>query len=184
MFKARHFVLATLVMAFSAASALAGPSDGKDATPGKSFTVSWEEFKGRCANPDAYPQQRRPDRITIQCTNVEREFVPDAPGQVDLANGRRVITTVLSDKFNVASMDNGYALAARPGSCLRYKEIEKTISIERPLTCSEVLGIKGEVSDFCASALDTAKGVNPKLIDTHETGNRVDSCGSAGKGGK
>ncbi|MGK5082865.1 hypothetical protein WDW37_06140 [Bdellovibrionota bacterium FG-1] len=144
---------------------------------GRSFSVTWDEFQRRCADADSFDNQRAPKEIKLQCTNVEREFVPDAPGVMDLALGRHVFTTVLSDKFNVVSMERGFAVATRPSTCLRYKEIEKTITIERPLTCQEVLSIKGEVADFCTSALDMAKHSNPKLIDVHETGVRTDNCG-------
>ena len=68
---------------------------------------------------------------------------------------------------------------------MRFKEVEQVLTIEKPLSCDEILNIKGDLGDYCEGATDLAKGVNPKLIDTHETGNAVDTCpGSSGKGGK
>jgi hypothetical protein len=179
MFKARHFAIVSFVVAFSAVSAFAGGTT----TPGKNFSVSWDEFVGRCRDADSFDNQRAPKEIKIQCTNVEREFVTDAPGSVDLAAVRHVMTTVLSDKFNVGSMGKDYPIATKPGSCLRYKEIEKTITVEKQLTCAEVLAIaggKGDVNDYCASNLDMAKGTSPKLIDVRDTGAVRDTCGAAG----
>jgi hypothetical protein len=177
MFKTHHFVIASLVAMFSIGAAFAGPTG----TPGKNFNISWDEFKGRCANPDSFDNQREPRAITIQCTNTEHEYVADAPGAVDLAANRHVSTAVLSDKFTVSAMEKDYPIATKPGSCQRYKEIAKTITIQRgPLNCADVLGIKGDINDYCASALDSAKSNNPKTIDVSDTGVRVDTCGSQG----
>ena len=172
-----HFVLASLTAMVSVA-AFAGPTQ----TPGKNFNISWDEFTRRCANPDSFDNQREPRAITIQCTNTEHEFVADAPGAIDLAASRHVSTAVLSDKFTVSAMDKDYALGGKAaGSCQRYKEIEKTVTIQRgPLSCADVLAIKGDISDYCAAALDSAKSSNPKTIDVRDTGRVIDTCGTNG----
>jgi hypothetical protein len=183
MFKARHFVIATLALAMSASAAFAGG----DNDHGKRFKIGWDEFVARCKDPDSFDNQREPRQINIVCTNTEREFVPDAPGSLALGATRHVVTAVLSDKFDVSGMERDYPIAQKPSSCLRYKEIEKTFSIQRgPVGCGEVLTIagKGDINDYCASALESAGKTTPKLIDVRDTGSVMDTCGGQGGGKK
>jgi hypothetical protein len=151
-------------------------------------TVSWEEFKYRCSEAKDKPlnQQGKPEHIRLQCTNVERDFVAAEPGFVPLQASRHVMTTVVSDKYDVAAMGRDYpasAAAKNQAPCLRYKEIERTIQVEKSLSCGEILGIKGDVNDYCAAALDMVKGTSPKLIETRDTGVTKDSCAGV-NGGK
>jgi hypothetical protein len=176
MFKTHHFVIASLVAMFSIGAAFAGPTG----TPGKNFNISWDEFKGRCANPDSFDNQREPRAITIQCTNTEHEYVADAPGAVDLAANRHVSTAVLSDKFTVSAMEKDYPIATKPGSCqpmcsglratsttiaLRHSTQPRAIT-PRPLT---------SVTPAFASTLAAAKAQSrSKLRFTQKRGNGME----------
>ena len=150
----------------------------------KSFEINWEDFKARCADPDSFDNQRAPKEIRLQCTSVEREFVPDAPGVLELDSGRQIVTTLLSDKFSVSASQNPLVTQPKTVSCLRYKEVEKSMTLERAMSCVEVLSMKGEPHEYCGSLLNHAKGSNPKLIDVRETGNSVDPCLSVKQKGK
>ena len=96
------FVFAILACA-SLCTHVALAGDGKD-DPGKTDTISWDDFKYRCSDSKDKPlnEQGKPEHIRIQCTNVEREFVPGDPGVLALDAARHVVTTILSDKFDVA----------------------------------------------------------------------------------
>lgn len=188
MYKKRYFIFALMTCAALGASnthARANDDDGH----GQMNTISWDDFKFRCSDAKDKPlnQQLKPAHIRLQCTNVEREYVPSDPGVLDLGASRHVLTTVLSDKFDVAVMGKDYApsgaAAKAAGTCLRYKEVERTIQVEKTLSCGEVVGIKGDINDYCAGALEMAKGTSPKLIETRETGAVRDTCGGGGGGG-
>ncbi len=169
---------------FSMGLSLQAQASPDSVAPVKSFEVSWEDFKARCADPDSFDNQRAPKEIRLQCTSVEREYVPDAPGYFEMQSGKQVLTSLLSDKFSVSSSQHPFVAEMKPLSCLRYKEVEKSMTIERPLTCAEVLGMKSDPAEFCASVLDHTKGSHPKLIDVRETGNLVDPCVSVKQKGK
>ncbi len=126
--------------------------------------------------------QRAPENIKVQCTDVSRAFVADASGQMPLPSSRSVTTALFSDKFNVDADTKAYpsdAKSAAAGSCLRYKEVQNTVAVEKQLTCGEILSWKGDVEDFCAANLESLKSANPKLIDTRDTGAVIDTCGGA-----
>ncbi len=188
----KYFMMMVAVLAISAVSAMAddggdnkNPNDGgKDGSGLQARSISFAEFKDRCANPDKYrgDVQRAPENIKVQCTDVSRAFVADASGQMPLPSSRSVTTALFSDKFNVDADTKAYpsdAKSAAAGSCLRYKEVQNTVAVEKQLTCGEILSWKGDVEDFCAANLESLKSANPKLIDTRDTGAVIDTCGGA-----
>ena len=179
--------LFVMIAALSLSAAAFAGSDGGQ--PVSARTISLDDFKFRCAHPEQTDIQRAPQNIRIQCTDDRHEYVATAPGSLDLPGARTVTAAVFSDKFNVDSQSKAVPGAGdKAGSCMRFKEVEQTLTIEKPLSCDDILSIKGDLSDYCQDATDLAKGVNPKLIDSHDTGNAVDTCpgsaAAAGKGGK
>lgn len=181
MFKTTHFALA--LMACFAAGSLAHAG----ADEGTVYPISWDEFKYRCSDAKDKPQnmQGKPLNIKVVCTNIEREFIPGEPGSIPLEASRMVVTTVHSDKFSVAEMNKAYSPGQKGGgTCVRYKEVERTIQGESNLSCGQILGMKSDINDYCANSLDSLKGASPKLISTRETGNVRDTCGGAAGGGK
>jgi hypothetical protein len=179
MFKTTHFAIALMACFAYGAHAYAG------AEPEKNYTISWDDFKYRCSDAKDKPlnEQGKPMNIRVVCTNVEHEFIPSAPGSIPLEASRHVVTTILSDKFNVAAMGKDYqAAGSKGGSCLRFKQVERTIQAEKMLSCAEILSIKGDINDYCASNLDMVKGTSPKLIETRETGAVIDTCGGQQQG--
>ena len=182
MSKFNLFFVLSVATAMTASVALADTGkggDGKDPgqEPGKTTPISWDEFVQRCTHPKDFPNQLEPQNIKIQCTDVSRDYVASAPGEVPLNSVRQVVTAVFADKLHVEAAGREYQSDPKSGSCLRFKEVEKTLTIERPLTCPEILGLKIDIQDYCAQSLDMAKGANPKLIDVKETGNVIDTCG-------
>lgn len=172
--------MVTIVTMANAGGALANDDKGGDHGPGAgvSASISWDELKARCLHPDQFPVQRAPQNIKIQCADSSYEYVPAAAGQVSLAASRTVVTSVLADKFHVVAGAADVPVIARGGSCLRFKEIEKTLTIEKPMSCNEILGLKTDPAEYCVSALDQARGQNPKLLAVRDTGHVVDTCGA------
>ncbi|OFZ53795.1 MAG: hypothetical protein A2428_02665 [Bdellovibrionales bacterium RIFOXYC1_FULL_54_43] len=186
MLNKKVFVTMGVVFMIAASGALAADFalDGKPGQggPDHSRPISWEELRERCAHPDQFDVQRAPQNIKIQCTDIRREWLASAPGEIPLPGSRNVITAVFADKFHVGASARDVPLFSKSGSCLRFKEVEKSLTIERPISCDEILGMKGTSDDFCLSALDAAKGANPKLIEIRDTGNMINTCRDAGQG--
>jgi hypothetical protein len=161
----------------SVASAFAGSKDdGNKAGPTQ--PISLEEFKGRCMHPRDYDKQVAPENISISCTNVESEFVPEAPGNFQMMSARQVTAGVFSSKWHVGGVDaKDVPVQQKSGSCLRYKEVVRTLTEARQVSCDEIVAMKGDIQDYCLSVLDSSKSQHPKLIDTKETGRLIDTCG-------
>jgi hypothetical protein len=177
MLKLNLFVMLGMVavagsMNVQAANPEMGNPGGSENTP----SLSWEQFKESCLHPEQFNHQNPPSNIRIQCSDTSREFVSASPGQVQLPAYRRMIYAVFSNKFHVNAEQKDGPMAAKGGTCMRFKEIERTVTVERKLNCSEVLGIKSDLADYCASIASAAKSANPKLVDTRETGRGVDTC--------
>lgn len=179
----------SFLMLFSMIAALgagAYQADAHDKGPGgpngdNTPSLSWDQFRESCIHPEEFNNQVPPSNIRIQCTDIHKEFVQSAPGQVQLPGNRRIIFAVFSNKYHVnADQREEPILNNKGSSCMRYKEVEKTLTVERRLTCEDVLGMKASLPEFCSSLLTVAKGANPKLVDSRDTGRFVDTCGNMG----
>jgi hypothetical protein len=178
MFKSTLVTFVSIAAMVAAAGAMAGgPGQGKPAQP-----VPLSELKERCANPKGFDQQVPPENMSITCKDISYDWVYDQPGSVKLnTDPRTVITSISSDKWYVTDMKKQYETQNKPGQCVRYKEVRKTLTIEAPLSCEALLG-KEDIENYCAEQLDQMKGKNPKATVIEETGNKTGSCsGDAGK---
>jgi hypothetical protein len=184
--KVRQLFILSCVLALSAASAAADQDKGKghDHDHGPTIQMSWDQFKAACADPEhASPTQHQPENILVQCTDVRRTYVPENSGSVPLPAERMVTTAISSKKFYVASAVAAAAVDSGVGSCLRYKEVEESFTIEKNVGCSEILGIKGDIQDYCAANTQMVKGQNPKIVNRKDTGAMIDTCGNFSQGG-
>src|SRR5262249_178584 len=137
-----------LTSAFLATAAFAdeilGDKEGEKAgegKPGIQRSITFEEFKGRCEHPHDYPDvQTPPMNIPIRCSDASSEFVASTAGSFPLEGTRQVTSAVYSHKFNIAAESRGVPVYQKAGSCLVFKEVAKTLTIERPLNCAEILG--------------------------------------------
>jgi len=162
------------VLALSFVSMMAIADEAPNKPTGRQ--ISFEEFKARCANPDQFDVQRAPQNIRVQCAEQHREFVAAPAGEFPLPNERKISTAVLADKFFVSMEEKTVPLVAAHGSCLKFKETQQSLTIERTLNCEEILAIKNGLDEFCIPALDAAKAENPRLIQVQETGKIMDTC--------
>jgi hypothetical protein len=147
--------------------------------------ISWAELQALCANPKGGKDgvQVSPEHIFIQCTDTSTQWVADAPGSLPLDGKRTVTPGVISDKFVVSEPSKEYPVVGKGFSCLKYKEIRKTATVEKALSCAEIVGVKGDLADYCATEV-TGKNVKPGLIKVEDTGNSVDTCAQQpGSGG-
>ena len=139
--------------------------------------VDWSEFKERCANPQKFPDiQIAPQHIQFQCVDTQRDWVSEQPGVIPLKSWRHVSGAVISDKFAVAGAAEESMLPGKGGSCLRYKEVERTLKLEVPMSCNDIQKW-GSPVEYCKLAADSAKGANPKLVSSKDTGQVIDTCG-------
>lgn len=163
-----------------------GATAGKEAgapAPGVSASISWEELKDRCLHPEQFDVQRPPQNIKLQCSETRLEFVPTPAGQIAIAGSRSIMTTLLSDKFHAVAGTADLPVQGKPAACLRYKEVEKILTLERPMSCQEILSVKGDLTEYCTSALDRARGSQPKLMQGRDTGRILDTCSASISGG-
>ncbi len=162
-----------IVLAFSMAAFAGDTSKG---VPANAKEISFQEMQARCANPADFDIQKAPENIVIRCMDVSHEWVPTESAAVGFSASRHVTAEVVSSKFAVASSAKDYAIDGESGSCPRYKEVEKSFAIEKAASCADIENIKGDLNDFCSSALEASKGVNGKLINTVDTGKVLDTC--------
>lgn len=186
MFKNEKFVFASFVaILISSASAMANPihkpDPSKPAGSGEAHAaaVAWDEFRERCAQPEKFDVQRAPQNIRVQCTDTRMNWVAAPASALTLPCERRVGGAVFSDKFYVANSERDFEVSAKAGSCHRFQEVEETISVERPVSCDEVLGVKGDVHDWCSSVLEGVRMSNPKAIERRDTNRVFDTCADA-----
>jgi len=175
MSKFRFVSILGLMAAMVSMSAFAG--DNTTPGNGNSKPISWDELKERCAHPERFDVQRAPQNIKIQCSDTKTTWAAAAPGEVALPGKRKVTAGVFADKFFVNHDSKEVPVYSKTGSCHRFKEIEETMTIERAVSCADILNFKGDLSEFCVSAVDAAKGSNPKLVEQKETGDFMDTCG-------
>ncbi len=141
--------------------------------------VAWDEFKERCSTPEKFDVQRAPQNIRVQCTDDRLTWMAAPPNALTLPLERRVSSAVFADKFYVAQSTREFEMGAKAGSCHRFQEYEEHVSVERPVTCEEILSVKGDVHDWCASVLDGVRGMNPKMVERRETNRVFDTCADA-----
>ncbi len=153
----------------------ASPQEGQ----ARASAVAWEEFKERCANPEKFDVQRAPQNIRVQCTDERLTWMAAPPSELTLPCERRVGSAVFADKFFVAQSNRDFEVSAKAGSCHRFQEYEERISVERPVSCEEILAVKGDVHDWCASVLDGVRVTQPKMVERRETNRIFDTCADA-----
>lgn len=169
MLKANLYTLLNILLLIGAGSSSAGTTE---ATP----AITWDQFKESCLHPEKFHSQLPPTHIQVQCTDIQRDFVPTKSGQVPLEANRKVIFAVLSDKYRVNASQAEVPVTAKGGNCMRYKEVERMFTVERKLCCDDVLDLKMSLQEYCVSLLDDTRGVNQKLVEVKDTGRVVDTC--------
>jgi hypothetical protein len=170
------FVMGLSLSCASAFAADAPTPASPLARPAAPRQISFDELKARCLHPEQFDVQRAPQNIRVQCAEQHREYIAAPAGEFALPNERKVFAAVLADKFAVNVEEKSIPMAAAQGSCLRFKEVQQTMTLEKALTCDEVLNIKTDTQDYCIPVLDAAKVANPKLMVVLDTGKFMDTC--------
>jgi len=167
--------------AVAQADSMPKPDPAKPSGSGgpQAAAVAWDEFRERCAQPEKFDVQRAPQNIRVQCTDTRMNWIAAPASALTLPCERRVGGAVFSDKFYVANSERDFEVSAKAGSCHRFQEVEETIAVERPVSCDEVLGVKGDVHDWCSSVLEGVRMSNPKAIERRDTNRVFDTCADA-----
>jgi hypothetical protein len=173
-----------LVVMFASAAVLADgakPVEGKPGGWGGGLgkAISFEELKERCIHPEQFDVQRAPQNMKLQCTETRLGWIAAAPGEMNLPARQMIVSGVFADKFFVNAEQAEMPVFAKAGSCLRFREIQETVTVERPMACNDLLSFKGSLAEFCGSVVAGAKSTNPKLVDSQETGRMIDTCGGS-----
>ncbi len=156
---------------------------GLGAAQAGTVDVTFEKFVAQCAEPEKSEVQRAPREIRVVCDNREVTWMAASPGEIPLPQSRAVSTSILSDKFRVAATSRAVPSVARAGTCHRFEEVVETYSLEMPMTCEDIVGLKVGVEELCAGALDEGKDRNVKAIQTVRTGRVIDTCFPPRQGG-
>jgi len=173
-------VTGLLVGLFSGFSSThAGEPVGSNGDQPRVVVVAWDEFKARCAHPEKFDVQRAPQNIRVQCVDERLTWMAAPPNELTLPVERRVGSAVYADKFHVAQSIRDFEVQAKAGSCHRFQEYEERVAVERPVSCDEILTVKGDVHDWCASVLDGIRSTQPKVVERKETNRIFDTCADA-----
>lgn len=155
-----------LVLALGSISAFAAPS------------LSFEDFRDSCQNPGAHGAQRPPEAIRIQCKNVKTAWQQIESGSTGLQESRVITAELFSDKFQVCAADFNIQTPEANVICPRLREVVQTVSIEKSLTCAQILATDDGMDALCLAAINEAISANPDLVQTTPTGRTFSPCGS------
>jgi hypothetical protein len=170
-FAAIGLVVATMTSALAFATELGGGGG----TPVAVKQIGFDEFKDRCVNPDKYPDiQLAPQHIVMLCESDTLDWVPDQPGSIPLQSTQVIQGAVKSDKFAVAVDSQTNDIPNKGGSCLRFKQIERSLKLEIPAACGDLTKYDSVVQ-FCQDQA-SGKGTSGKDVTTKDTGVEIDTC--------
>ena len=158
----------SLILALSALATIA------HAAPIESF----DDFRDSCQNPGAHGAQRPPEAIKLQCKNVRTGWEQVESGATGLTETRVITAELFSDKFEVAAVDYNIATPEANVVCPRLREVVQTVSIEKSMTCDQILATEDGMDTICLAAINEAISANPDLVQTVPTGRLYSVCGS------
>ena len=148
--KARYLMVVTFALAIGAVSSFADDGGTAKITAGKDgikLKARLARFHSRNSKTVARIRTstkamsrvlRRTSKSSARTSAMSTSRIES--GSVPLPAQRSVVTALFSDKFNVDADTKVYAEEAKGGSCLRYKEVAKTLTVEKALSCAEILG--------------------------------------------
>lgn len=141
------------------------------------LNLSFDQFKQFCEAPEQFNRQRQPYSIQISCDNRATEWEMVDAGAVPLGRRRTILGALRSDKVCVSEQPFNVSVAPVTGSCPRFKEVLRTYSTARSITCDDVLQHKDEdLGQFCLGILDEEIAMNQQLVSEVDTGLVVDTC--------
>jgi hypothetical protein len=128
--------------------------------------LSFEDLKVACQDPSRFHGQIAPKNIEISCQETQYRWAPDKAGTVSLGTERQITSAVVSDKYSVAPTTAEVNMADEVASCPQFVRVKEELSLNRALTCDEVVAFAGTGADFCANLLTEMRAANAKAVHT------------------
>lgn len=138
--------------------------------------LGFDEIREGCMDPAKFQNQVAPKNLQVTCEDRSTKWLAVASSTVELNRSREIISSLTSDKYSVAPVNQILSVDSQRASCPRFKEVLETINFTKATTCEELIEFKGTETDFCQDILDRVRQSNPKSIEVTETGNVVDLC--------
>ena len=138
--------------------------------------LSYDEFLTSCQNPGAFGHQRPPQSIKVQCKNVLTGWEQIEAGSLSLDESRMLTSEIFSDKYHVSAVDFQIETPERRVTCPRLREIVQRVTVEKSLTCEQIIANQQGLKELCLAVIDEAIASNPELVQTTATGRVFNVC--------
>lgn len=168
----RKIILATLTLTLGVSTASAAKH------------VSWADLKAACESPERFHNQVAPQNIEISCQDTQTRYLPTASGTVDLPVNRWISSSVISDKYSVATHTDSIAMAKEIAACPQFRKVEETVTLNRGISCDEVLAYVGTATDFCMGLASELRASNPDAIRVVQKEEYVTLCKASADDGR
>lgn len=145
--------------------------------PVHSAELTFDQFRESCTDPDSFGHQRPPEKIRVLCKNVYTGWNPIEAGGVSLSASRVLTGELFSDKYHVSSTDYDVEVPEMRAECPRFREVTETVTIERSMTCDQVMADERTLEDICLDVINDGVGQNPDMVEVEPTGRVYSVCG-------
>lgn len=146
------------------------------ASSASAANVSWADLKAACEDPARFHNQNAPKNIEISCQDTQTRYLPTKSGAIDLDVDRHITSSVISDKYSVSPSTESIVMAKEIAACPQFRKVEETITVNRGITCDEVLAYVGTATDFCMGIATELRASNPDAIQVTEKEEYVSLC--------
>ncbi len=143
---------------------------------GSNDQVSWEQLKDSCVNFTNYGYQLPPSNVRVSCSNVEMNWEVAESTPQTMSTYRYITANVITDKNEVSTRDYHVENPDFSYRCPSYREVQKSIELERATSCTEITNFQGTLEDFCRAAIEDVLEGNPDAQDVTPTGNTHSGC--------
>ena len=142
--------------------------------------LTYDSFKQSCLDENFQGQQRAPQKIKILCRNSMTTWQPIESAPMRLEESRSISAELFSDKYHVATSDYQVATPENITTCPSFREVVKTVTLERALTCDQVKADEQQdLKDLCLTVIDEEIAANADLVEVKPTGRVLNTCGDA-----
>jgi hypothetical protein len=145
--------------------AIAGSSD-----------LSFAEIREACLDPAKFQNQIAPSNLQVTCEERATKWVGAPSKTLEMPRSREIISSLSSDKYQVAPSHAFLDLENQVAACPRFKEVLETLSFTKATTCDELIAFEGTETEFCSQILDEVRDSNKHAINVSDTGNEIDLC--------
>lgn len=138
--------------------------------------LTYAEFLSSCQNPGAFGHQRPPQSIKIDCKNVYTGWEQIESGSFSLPESRQITSEIFSDKYHVSVADYSIETPDRRVTCPRLREVIQRVTVEKSITCEQILANPQSLETLCLQVIDEAVANNPALVVSSTTGRVYNVC--------